>query len=82
MQYDDKKGARPRVEIDGDIGLVSQKVWILNDTVRENILFGKRYLEEKYKECIKYACLERDMATLTFGDLTQIGDKGANLSGG
>jgi len=31
---------RPSVDISGDISFVSQKPWIMNATVKENILFG------------------------------------------
>jgi len=31
---------KPSVEISGDISFVSQKPWIMNATVKENILFG------------------------------------------
>ena len=32
---------RPRVIINGSMSLVTQKPWIVNDTVRNNIVFGK-----------------------------------------
>lgn len=32
---------RPRVVINGSMSLVTQKPWIVNDTVRNNIIFGK-----------------------------------------
>ena len=32
---------RPRVTINGSMSLVTQKPWIVNDTVRNNIVFGK-----------------------------------------
>jgi len=38
----------PKVTINGTISLVTQKPWIVNDTVRNNILFGKPYNRKKY----------------------------------
>lgn len=83
MKFNDESSETiPRVEINGTVSLVNQKPWILNTTVRENILFGKQYDEKKYTDCVKYSCLTSDFAVLVEGDLTQIGEKGVNLSGG
>ena len=75
-------GARPKVKISGNMSLVTQKPWIVNDTVRNNILFGKEFNRKKYEEAIFYASLKRDMELFTHGDKTMIGEKGATLSGG
>lgn len=32
---------KPKVTINGSMSLVTQKPWIVNDTVRNNIVFGK-----------------------------------------
>jgi ATP-binding cassette subfamily C (CFTR/MRP) protein 1 len=40
------------------------------------------YIEAKYKETIKICELKRDLQILPAGDLTEIGEKGINLSGG
>ncbi|VDI48339.1 ATP-binding cassette, subfamily C (CFTR/MRP), member 5 [Mytilus galloprovincialis] len=70
------------VAVNGSIAYAAQQAWIFNDTVRENILFGKSYDPERYQNVI-YACgLEPDFAILDDGDETEIGDRGTNLSGG
>ena len=51
-------------------------------TIKENILFGKEYNEQLYKDTIQDCELERDLEILPAGDLTEIGEKGINLSGG
>ncbi|CAM5999987.1 unnamed protein product [Sphagnum balticum] len=51
---------KPIVTVNGTISLVTQKPWIVNDTVRNNILFGKEYNRKKYRDVIHYACLKRD----------------------
>ena len=56
--------------------------WIQNATLRENILFGKPYDPEKYQNAIRVSSLNSDIELLAGGDMTEIGEKGINLSGG
>ncbi|XP_026106150.1 multidrug resistance-associated protein 5 [Carassius auratus] len=70
------------VAVNGDFAYVAQQAWILNDSLRENILFGKRYIEEKYNAVLEACCLFPDIIELPYGDMTEIGERGANLSGG
>ncbi|KAG2373418.1 hypothetical protein C9374_012157 [Naegleria lovaniensis] len=61
---------------------VSQESWIRNETIRDNIMFGEEYDEEKYVKVIHACNLETDFSQLMASDLTIIGEKGINLSGG
>ncbi|XP_067314085.1 ATP-binding cassette sub-family C member 5 [Pseudorasbora parva] len=70
------------VAVNGGFAYVAQQAWILNDSLRENILFGKQYTEEKYNAVLEACCLFPDIAELPYGDMTEIGERGANLSGG
>ncbi|XP_038662587.1 multidrug resistance-associated protein 9-like [Scyliorhinus canicula] len=70
------------VAANGSFAFVSQQAWIFHGTVRENILFGKMYDEERYKKVLEACCLQQDLAIFPFGDLTEIGERGLNLSGG
>ncbi|ORZ26833.1 P-loop containing nucleoside triphosphate hydrolase protein [Catenaria anguillulae PL171] len=70
------------VKIAGSMAYCPQQPWMQNATVRDNILFGKPFDELKYQRVIKQAALERDMDQLQYGDTTEIGEKGINLSGG
>ncbi|KAJ1992033.1 hypothetical protein GGI25_005694 [Coemansia spiralis] len=66
----------------GSIALLEQSPWIMNDTVRANILFGRDYDEEYYKRVL-YACaLIDDINIWKSGDQTVIGERGINISGG
>jgi ABC-type multidrug transport system fused ATPase/permease subunit len=65
----------------GSVAFVAQTPWILNATLRDNILFGKPYDEEKYQRVIKACQLAYDMELLSEGDMTEIGERGINLSG-
>jgi ABC-type Mn2+/Zn2+ transport system ATPase subunit len=70
------------VHINGQVAYVSQEAWINNDTVRGNILFGSEYEPELYQTVLEAACLIHDLSILPNGDLTEIGERGINLSGG
>ena len=71
-----------KIYLNGTVAYVPQKAWILNDTVRNNIIFNKPYNEEKYNNIVKICQLEQDFELFKQGDLTSISDKGDNLSGG
>ncbi|XP_035389253.1 canalicular multispecific organic anion transporter 2 isoform X2 [Electrophorus electricus] len=70
------------ISVRGSVAYVPQQAWIQNATLRDNILFGKPYVEQKYR-CVLNACaLTPDLDVLPGGDQTEIGEKGINLSGG
>uniref|UniRef100_A0AAY4B6G5 ATP-binding cassette, sub-family C (CFTR/MRP), member 5 n=1 Tax=Denticeps clupeoides TaxID=299321 RepID=A0AAY4B6G5_9TELE len=75
-------GRRPWLAINGNFAYVAQQAWILNASLRDNILFGKEYEEERYQAVLSACCLRPDLAILPNADLTEIGERGANLSGG
>ena len=64
------------------IGYVSQDPWIFGGTVRENIIFGSHYNAEWYRQVIQACCLVTDIECWPGGDLTELGEGGATLSGG
>ena len=70
------------VHINGKIGYASQMSWIQNETIRNNILFFKKYDRSKYEEVLERCQLKYDLDILEGRDLTEIGEKGVNLSGG
>ena len=49
--------------------------------VQENITFGRAYEEEWYIKVVTACALPDDLAMLPWGDLTEIGERGINLSG-
>ncbi|KAJ3272856.1 hypothetical protein HDV01_005179 [Terramyces sp. JEL0728] len=65
-----------------DVAYVPQTAWLMNATIRDNILYGEEYNEERYYKVVKACALLRDFQTLEGGDMTEIGEKGVNLSGG
>jgi ABC-type multidrug transport system fused ATPase/permease subunit len=70
------------VKVYGSTAYMSQEAWLLNMTLRENVLFGKPMDTSRYREVIRVAGLQRDLTLLIAGDQTEIAERGANLSGG
>ncbi|XP_074596214.1 ATP-binding cassette sub-family C member 4-like [Brevipalpus obovatus] len=68
--------------INGRLSYAAQEPWILNTSIRENILFGKPYDEERYKQVLHVTTLERDVKIWHHGDNTLAGERGVALSGG
>ena len=71
-----------KIKINGSLAYVPQKAWILNDTVRNNIIFKRTFDPERYKTILNICQLNPDLELFKSGDMTQISDKGSNLSGG
>jgi len=72
----------PPVTIDGSLAYVEQNAWIQNCSIRDNILFNRPMDRARYINTIISCQLESDLAILPAGDMTEIGEKGINLSGG
>ncbi|XP_076444665.1 multidrug resistance-associated protein 1-like [Babylonia areolata] len=70
------------VNITGSIAYVPQQAWIQNDTLKNNILFGRDCDHDLYHRVLHACALEPDLEMLPAGDMTEIGEKGINLSGG
>lgn len=70
------------IVVNGSIAYCSQNPWILNASVRDNILFGYEYDEKYYNQTIEACQLLYDLKILPDGDHTQVGEKGISLSGG
>ncbi|KAF6040456.1 ABCC5 [Bugula neritina] len=64
------------------IAYVPQQAWIMNATVRENILFGNDFDVDWYNKVVEACALLSDFDQLPGGDQTEIGERGINLSGG
>ena len=64
-----RRSGNPKIKANGTIAYASQVAWIMNDTIRNNILFGKPYNSKRYAEAIKYASLETDLHLFANGDL-------------
>ncbi|XP_071113612.1 multidrug resistance-associated protein 1-like [Haliotis cracherodii] len=70
------------LSVKGRVAYVPQQAWIQNDTLQNNILFGKPMDRHLYDEVVECCALKPDLDLLPAGDLTEIGERGINLSGG
>jgi ATP-binding cassette, subfamily C (CFTR/MRP), member 1 len=70
------------VRLSGRVAYAAQQPWIMNATLRDNILFGAPWSEERYARVVEVCALRQDLDVLPAGDKTEIGEKGINLSGG
>lgn len=71
-----------KITLTGKVAYAAQSPWILNATLRDNILFGMPMNQEKYQQVLKASQLTYDLDLLENGDMTEIGERGINLSGG
>ncbi|KAJ2337267.1 Multidrug resistance-associated protein 1 [Coemansia sp. RSA 2681] len=66
----------------GRVGYLEQLSWIMNDTMRANIIFGREFEEEYFWKVVHACALTQDMESWPEKDLTLIGERGINISGG
>uniref|UniRef100_A0A6Q2ZCT9 ATP-binding cassette, sub-family C (CFTR/MRP), member 8 n=1 Tax=Esox lucius TaxID=8010 RepID=A0A6Q2ZCT9_ESOLU len=66
----------------GSVAYASQKPWLLNATMVENITFEMPMIKTRYKAVIEACSLQPDIDILPQGDQTEIGERGIILSGG
>ena len=79
-----REDVRPDLEtgLADTIAYVAQSAWLINASIRDNIVFAAPFDERRYKDVIIACALERDLEILDHGDETLVGDKGISLSGG
>jgi ATP-binding cassette subfamily C (CFTR/MRP) protein 1 len=74
--------AQGSAKIRSSMAYVAQVPWIINGSIKENILFGHEMDPEFYDMVLEACALKDDLLTLTDRDDTQVGGQGMNLSGG
>lgn len=73
------KGKR---RINGSVSYAPQEPWLFPGTIKQNILFGQKYVKDRYEKVINVCALKSDLDILPNGDNTVINDKGVCLSRG
>ncbi|KAF9442983.1 hypothetical protein P691DRAFT_713861, partial [Macrolepiota fuliginosa MF-IS2] len=75
-------------KVDSENGLMhsmsyaAQLPWLQHRSIKDNILFGYPFDEERYKAVVEACALGPDLDMLEDGDETEIGARGVSLSGG
>ena len=64
------------------ISYACQDPWIMNGTIRDNIIFYDKFDKERYNKVVNACQLDKDFENLKHGDKTEIGSTGNNISGG
>ena len=64
------------IAVGGSIAYHAQVPWIMNASVRDNILFGRAYDPVRFAAAIEASCLAPDIAILPNGLDTEIGERG------
>ncbi|SGZ47002.1 CIC11C00000000401 [Sungouiella intermedia] len=72
----------PRTGLTESVAYCSQSAWLLNDTIKNNIIFASPFNQDRYDKVVDACGLTRDLQILAAGDQTEIGEKGIALSGG
>uniref|UniRef100_A0A8C9X171 ATP-binding cassette, sub-family C (CFTR/MRP), member 8 n=1 Tax=Sander lucioperca TaxID=283035 RepID=A0A8C9X171_SANLU len=76
------KSPSPKRKKRGAVAYASQKPWLLNATLVENITFEMPMIKPRYNAVIEACSLQPDIDILPQGDQTEIGERGIILSGG
>ena len=64
------------------VAYCAQQAWLINDNIKQNILFASPFDQGRYQSVIDACALRRDLEILDEGDATLVGEKGISLSGG
>lgn len=72
----------PDTGLTESVAYCAQQPWLVNATIKENILFASPFDCQRYKAVLSACALERDLEILDAGDQTLVGEKGITLSGG
>ncbi|KAJ5947491.1 Metal resistance protein YCF1 [Penicillium verhagenii] len=70
------------VVVRGRVAYVAQAPWVMNASVRENIVFGHRWDPAFYDLTVEACALIDDFKIMPDGDQTEVGERGISLSGG
>lgn len=76
------KLTRGTSEINGQISYADQDAWVFGASVRQNILFGRKFDRQRYAKVVKVCALQKDFQQFPEGDQTVVGERGNSLSGG
>ena len=70
-----RAGVQGDVQVAGSVAYTGQSAWILNRTLRDNVVLAGSYEEAAYRRVLQSCALLPDLRTLPAGDMTEIGEK-------
>ncbi|CAJ0581901.1 unnamed protein product, partial [Mesorhabditis spiculigera] len=70
------------INVSGELAYSSQQPWLRNETLKNNILFGKEHNSKLFRRVIEAVRLNIDFEQMDLKEYTEVGDNGVTLSGG
>ena len=64
------------------LAYAAQDPWIMNGSIRDNIVMGKKWDTDWYQQVVDACGLRQDLQDFIYGDDTIVGDRGIQISGG
>lgn len=64
---------RAAVQVRGSVAYAAQDPWIRNASLRDNILMGLPFHQQRYSDCLEACALLQDLDLLPARDATEIG---------
>ncbi|KAI9352834.1 P-loop containing nucleoside triphosphate hydrolase protein [Obelidium mucronatum] len=78
----DLEKSNGKISAQGSIAYCTQQPWIRTGTVEDNVTFGLPLDEEKLQRAVACTSLQSDLAIMSAGMKTVLGEKGTSVSGG
>ena len=79
----DRLSLKPREDgLTESVAYCAQQAWLVNDTIKQNIIFASPYDEQRYQNVLAACALKQDLEVFENGDSTLVGEKGIVVSGG
>jgi ABC-type multidrug transport system fused ATPase/permease subunit len=69
------------LDLRGRVGYCPQQPWLINDTVKNNIILNQPYDEAKFQKVVEASALGPDLLILAKGADTMVSEGGSSLSG-
>jgi ATP-binding cassette subfamily C (CFTR/MRP) protein 4 len=70
------------LSMSGSVAFAAQTPWLIEGTIRSNVVFGRQFEEERFWNVISAAGLVQDLSELQGKDLFKVSEGGSNFSGG
>ena len=70
------------VKVNGSVAYSAQEAWVFSGSIRDNILVGSEFENDRYWKVLNVCGLIPDLELFSESDLTLVGERGITLSGG